>query len=50
MKPDLVILYSTQIELKQRLDRARIPYYTYEHRALADIMTTIRADRHANRL
>jgi len=43
LKPDLVVLYDTQSELKQRLDRAGIPYYSYEHRALADIMTTIRA-------
>lgn len=43
LKPDLVILYNTQTELKQRLDRARIPSYSYEHRALADIFTTIRA-------
>jgi iron complex transport system substrate-binding protein len=43
LKPDLVVLYNTQTELKQRLDRARIPYYSYEHRALADILTTIRA-------
>jgi iron complex transport system substrate-binding protein len=43
LRPDLVILYNTQTELKQRLDRARIPYYSYEHRTLADITTTIRA-------
>jgi len=43
LKPDLVVVYNTQTELKQRLDRAGIPYYSYQHRALADIMTTIRA-------
>src|SRR5438105_8677205 len=43
LKPDLVILYQTQNELKQRLDRAGIPYYSYEHRALADITVTLRA-------
>jgi iron complex transport system substrate-binding protein len=43
LKPDLVILYATQIELKQRLDRARIPYYSYEHRNLSDVITTMRA-------
>ena len=42
LKPDLVIVYATQIELKQRLDRAGIDYFNYEHRALPDIMTTIR--------
>ncbi len=43
LKPDLVILYNTQTELKQRLDRTGIPYYSYEHRALSDITVTVRA-------
>jgi iron complex transport system substrate-binding protein len=43
LRPDLVIVYNTQQELKQRLDRASIPYYSYEHRALPDITVTIRA-------
>jgi len=43
LKPDLVILYATQTELKQRLERAHIPYYSYEHRALSDITATLRA-------
>jgi iron complex transport system substrate-binding protein len=42
LKPDLVVVYNTQTELKQRLDRARIPYYSYEHRTLADITMTVR--------
>ncbi len=42
LRPDLVIVYNTQFELKQRLDRAGIPYYAYEHRTLADITQTIR--------
>jgi iron complex transport system substrate-binding protein len=43
LRPDLVVVYSTQVELKQRLDRAHVPYYSYEHRGLADIMQTMRA-------
>ena len=43
IKPDLVIVYATQAELIARLDRAGIPYFNYQHRALADIMTTVRA-------
>jgi iron complex transport system substrate-binding protein len=43
IKPDLVIVYATQKELIERLDRAKIPYFTYQHKALADIMTTIRS-------
>jgi len=42
LKPDLVILYNTQAELKARLDRASVPYFSYEHRALPDVMQTIR--------
>jgi iron complex transport system substrate-binding protein len=42
LQPDLVILYSTQVELKERLDRVGIPYYPYEHRTLADITATAR--------
>jgi iron complex transport system substrate-binding protein len=43
LRPDLVVLYNTQIELKQRLDRVRVAYYSYEHRGLADIAVTMRA-------
>jgi iron complex transport system substrate-binding protein len=43
IKPDLVIVYATQQELIERLDRAGIPYFNYQHRTLSDIMTTIRA-------
>ena len=43
LHPDLVIVYGTQAELKRSLDRATIPYYSYEHRAMPDIMATIRA-------
>jgi iron complex transport system substrate-binding protein len=43
LRPDLVVVYNTQVELKQRLDRAGISYYSYEHRALPDITATLRA-------
>jgi len=43
IKPDLVIVYATQRELIERLDRAGISYFSYQHKALPDIMTTIRA-------
>ena len=43
LRPDLVIVYNTQQELKQRLQRANIPFYSYEHRGLADISQTLRA-------
>jgi iron complex transport system substrate-binding protein len=42
MRPDLVVMYGTQTEFKRRLERAHIPYYSYEHKGLADITETIR--------
>lgn len=43
LRPDLVILYGTQTDLKQQLERAHVPYYSYLHRGLADITQTIRS-------
>ncbi len=43
LRPDLVVLYGTQAELRKALDRANIPYYAYTHRGLADITGTIRS-------
>ena len=43
LRPDLVIVYGTQTELLRSLERVSIPYYQYEHRAMPDIMATIRA-------
>ena len=43
LKPDLVIVYDTQTDLKRQLERARIPMFRYTHRGLPDIMSTMRA-------
>jgi len=43
MRPDLVVVYGTQTELKRRLDRANIPSYSYAHKGLSDITETIRS-------
>lgn len=43
LKPDLVIVYSTQAELKQQIERAGIPMFPYVHRGLPDVTATIRA-------
>jgi iron complex transport system substrate-binding protein len=43
LRPDLVILYGTQQDLRAQLDRAGIPYFPYVHRGLPDISETIRA-------
>jgi iron complex transport system substrate-binding protein len=43
LRADLVILYGTQADLRQQLERAHVPYYPYVHRGLADITQTIRS-------
>ena len=43
LKPDLVVVYGTQTDLRAQMDRARVPTFQYEHAGLADITTTIRA-------
>jgi iron complex transport system substrate-binding protein len=43
LRPDLVVAYETQTELKAQLQRAGIPFYSYTHRGLPDIMDTIRS-------
>lgn len=42
LKPDLVIVYGTQDELKARLQSAGIPMFSYTHRELRDITETMR--------
>lgn len=43
LKPDLVVVYGTQNDLRMQLARAGIPMFLYEHAGLPDITTTIRA-------
>jgi len=43
LRPDLVIVYDTQTDLKQQLERAGIPMFRYVHRGLPDITQTMRA-------
>jgi iron complex transport system substrate-binding protein len=42
LKPDLVVVYETQNDLRTQLDRARIPMFLYQHAGLPDITATIR--------
>ena len=42
LKPDLVVVYDTQNELRQQLERAKIPMFLYQHAGLPDITSTIR--------
>jgi len=43
LRPDLVVLYGTQADLRTQLDRARVPYYSYTHKGLPDVTETIRS-------
>jgi iron complex transport system substrate-binding protein len=43
LKPDLVIVYDTQTDLKRQLERASVPMFNYVHRDLHDITATFRA-------
>jgi iron complex transport system substrate-binding protein len=43
LDPDLVVIYGTQHDLRQQLDRAGVPYYSYKHGGLACVTATIRA-------
>jgi iron complex transport system substrate-binding protein len=43
LKPDLVIVYDTQTDLKRQLERAQVPMFPYVHRGLPDITQTMRA-------
>jgi iron complex transport system substrate-binding protein len=42
LKPDLVVVYGTQTDLRAQLDRAKIPTFLYQHAGLPDITATIR--------
>ena len=42
LKPDLMVVYGTQTDLRAQMDRAGIPIFLYQHAGLADITSTIR--------
>jgi iron complex transport system substrate-binding protein len=41
LRPDLVVVYATQTDLRAQLERAGIPMYVYQHAGLPDVITTI---------
>jgi iron complex transport system substrate-binding protein len=43
LRPDLVAVYGSQQDLRQQLERARIPLFVYSHAGLADVTSTIRS-------
>lgn len=42
LRPDLVIVYESQTDLRRQLERATIPMFVYKHATLADVTATIR--------
>jgi iron complex transport system substrate-binding protein len=42
LKPDLVVVYGTQTDLRTQMERAKIPVFLYQHSGLPDITSTIR--------
>jgi iron complex transport system substrate-binding protein len=43
LRPDLVVVYGSQADLRAQLDRARVPMFIYSHEELADVTKTIRS-------
>lgn len=43
LRPDLVVIYGTQTDLRAQLERAGIPQFVYRHARLADVTETMRA-------
>jgi iron complex transport system substrate-binding protein len=41
LRPDLVVVYHSQTDLKQQLARSKIPLFDYSHAGLGDVMRTI---------
>lgn len=42
LKPDLIVVYGTQTDLRAQMDRAHVPTFPYQHSGLADVTMTIR--------
>jgi iron complex transport system substrate-binding protein len=42
LRPNLVVVYESQMDLRRQLERAKVPIFVYKHAGLADIAATIR--------
>jgi iron complex transport system substrate-binding protein len=42
LRPDLVIVYESQIDLRLQLERSAIPMFVYKHAGLVDVTATLR--------
>jgi iron complex transport system substrate-binding protein len=41
LRPDLVAVYGSQVDLRKQLERAKVPVYVYSHAGLADVTRTL---------
>ena len=41
LRPDLVVVYGSQSDFRQQLERARVPMFVYSHAELSDVATTL---------
>jgi len=42
LRPDLVVIYSSQADLQRQLERAKVPIFVYSHAGLPDVTQTMR--------
>jgi iron complex transport system substrate-binding protein len=42
LKPNLVVIYHSQVDLQRQLERASVPMFVYKHGGLADVGVTMR--------
>jgi len=43
LRPDLVVVYESQSDLRRQLERAGVPMYIYKHAGLPDVLETMQA-------
>jgi len=43
LRPDLVVVYHSQTDLRRQLERAGVPTYIYKHAGLADVLETMQS-------
>lgn len=41
LRPDLVVVYGSQADFRQQLERAQVPMFVYSHAELSDVATTL---------
>ena len=42
LRPDLVVVYGSQVDLRRQLERSKVPIFLYSHAGLADVTQTMR--------